>query len=264
MDDYQVGLISKFHMVQSDDSLSLQLHFNDIQQLDSPRKEWDAEHLKEGLVWVAGGGSYLINDQFLLLVKRSPSAPSNAGKLTIPTGLSDNQAEWKNPDLLKRELFEEVVFLDQTHKRFFWPAIDSSSEKIIHMALKDTSYENYQSSPIESYWIEEISQDLVIVEDEHQSHHVKGLIHLNQNHINVLWCCSIKLAKDFNRVISFIDTEYIVLQGKKSFLEREVCFYDLNNEIILNANLTQIESTELTSHAKYLIEKLKPKRRKND
>lgn len=61
-------------------------------------------------VFFAGGGGVLFDryGQFPL-IKRSGSAPTNPGKFTIPTGRFDSTEEILEPDLMVRELWEEVV-----------------------------------------------------------------------------------------------------------------------------------------------------------
>lgn len=264
MGDYKVGLVSEYEIINSNDSINLLVNLKDIKKLTTSRTNWNKANLNNGLIWIGGGGSYLINDQYFILVKRSHDAPSNPGKLTILSGLSDDCEEWKNPSLIKRELFEEVILLDHNKKLFFWPDIEKSSETIIKNSLKNTPYEHYTGSPIAGQWLNNIAKDKITVKDNDSIIQSMGLIHLNENHINFLFCCQITLPTNFAQIIQFIDSEFLTINGEKKFLHREVYFYDLNNEIILNTNLNKENSAELTSHAEFLIQKLIQERRKND
>ena len=59
-------------------------------------------------LWVSGGGSFLIDDRYLIVVKRDSKTLINPNQLSLFTGRSDCKNEWKNPLLLIRELIEEL------------------------------------------------------------------------------------------------------------------------------------------------------------
>jgi hypothetical protein len=82
-----------------------------------PRPHWSREILgEEHWLWGAGGGAYLLGDNTrgygVPLVRRSVSAPSNPGKWTVGTGLADLVSETHEPWRLIRELFEEIALVD--------------------------------------------------------------------------------------------------------------------------------------------------------
>lgn len=60
---------------------------------------------------ILGGGGGVLFDRFwqVPLIKRSGDAPSNPGKWTIPTGRFDTIEELIHPDLMIRELWEELI-----------------------------------------------------------------------------------------------------------------------------------------------------------
>lgn len=60
---------------------------------------------------ILGGGGGVLFDRFwhVPLIKRSGDAPTNPEKWTIPTGRFDTIEELVNPDLMIRELWEELI-----------------------------------------------------------------------------------------------------------------------------------------------------------
>ncbi len=54
------------------------------------------------LLWGAGGGTYLVNGKYALMVKRSLEAPTNPGKWTFATGLGASYEELQDPRLFIR------------------------------------------------------------------------------------------------------------------------------------------------------------------
>ncbi len=63
------------------------------------------------LLWVSAGGCYVINGEWIPLVRRSRSSPSNPGRATISSGRADSPRELYEPSLVFRELFEEIVIV---------------------------------------------------------------------------------------------------------------------------------------------------------
>src|SRR5258708_342710 len=97
--------ISKDHIVVSLD----QIGAYDI--IDDDVK-FNASLNQEGLYWISGGGTYIINHRYLIVVKRPETSRVNAGFFSIFTGRSDGYDEWINPMLVVRELFEELILCD--------------------------------------------------------------------------------------------------------------------------------------------------------
>lgn len=256
MSDFNVGIVKKFKKdILKNGSISLVLKSHDIEKLDVPRSKWNNSTLGDALIWNAGGGTYLINEQFLLLVKRSLTAQSNPGKLTIQTGLSDNEEEWIRPYLLKRELYEEVIIIDRENRKFLFPQIDNSAESIIRKSLEGTEYEDLQALAIDSEWVTGIEKDQIIILTEKEPLVSKGLLHHDENSLNILYCCKINRALPLDKIL-FFDSEFTVVNGEKKFLNREIFFYDLKNKVILDKNFCSVSDYEITEHAKYLIENI--------
>lgn len=62
--------------------------------------------------WLSGGGTLLLNNRYLAVVRRSPEARVNPGKFSLFTGRADNDAERADPSLIVRELFEELLLYE--------------------------------------------------------------------------------------------------------------------------------------------------------
>lgn len=58
--------------------------------------------------YLSGGGSVIFNRRFVPVVRRPAHAAVNPGLYSLFTGRADSEAEWANPDLLVRELHEEL------------------------------------------------------------------------------------------------------------------------------------------------------------
>ncbi len=67
-------------------------------------------------IYISGGGTCLIDNKYLLLVRRSKECEINPNKLSLFTGRSDNTIEHKNPSLLIRELEEELIISQKFNK----------------------------------------------------------------------------------------------------------------------------------------------------
>lgn len=67
----------------------------------------------ESYFYLSGGGSYLVNGRYLLVVKRDAKSLVNPGKISLFTGRSNNYHEWLNPTLCVRELFEELTLFSE-------------------------------------------------------------------------------------------------------------------------------------------------------
>lgn len=63
----------------------------------------------ENYFWLSGGGTFLFQGRYLLLVRRPEQATTNPGKFSIFTGRSEGFAEWIEPWKVARELFEELL-----------------------------------------------------------------------------------------------------------------------------------------------------------
>ena len=62
--------------------------------------------------WLSGGGTVLLNNRYLVTVRRSAQARVNPGKFSLFTGRADDGVERAAPQALVRELFEELLLFE--------------------------------------------------------------------------------------------------------------------------------------------------------
>ena len=107
----------------------------------------------------SGGGSILINGRYLLAVRREASARINPGQLSLFTGRSDGPHEWRAPEKIVREFFEELLLYRDGR-----PAIPECPEfqseiNQVYSKFKDISYSTFRASltvlkPARPYYVE--------------------------------------------------------------------------------------------------------------
>lgn len=76
-------------------------------------KDFVAKRHPDYYTYVSGGGSVLIDDRYLLVVRREPDARINPGLLSLFTGRANGPDEWAQPLKVVRELFEELVLCSE-------------------------------------------------------------------------------------------------------------------------------------------------------
>jgi len=87
-----------------------------------------AAQKSDAFFWVAGGGTLLLNDRYIPIVQRSTSQSVNPGKWSIFGGRADSHAERVMPQLLVRELLEELILLSGDYA--LRPQIEDQEELI--------------------------------------------------------------------------------------------------------------------------------------
>lgn len=110
-----------------------ELHIDLAHCTDAWRVTNDHEFLAscgEGVYFfVSGGGTLLLENRYLLVVRRNVQARVNPGQWSMFTGRADGPHEWMNPKALTRELFEElVVLVDGRPARFSCPSFSEQIE----------------------------------------------------------------------------------------------------------------------------------------
>lgn len=76
-----------------------------------------ASYGAKSIRYISGGGSYLFDNEWLLVVRRDMRTLINPGKLSLFTGRANGLAEWLQPRLVFRELLEEVSIYDSDRRR---------------------------------------------------------------------------------------------------------------------------------------------------
>jgi len=228
---------------------------------------------KPSYFWASGGGTYLINHQYLVIVKRSSWAKVNPNKYSLFTGRSDSILELTQPDLLVRELFEELILTTNTHT--YYPKIyppsyprvsncDLSYQQIIDHTYQDLeskfNLDPHQYQDLNLDLISTFDQDLII-RYQGRDRQFKLNFHINHRHdINILFLFSIQLDIASLRAQ---DGEYQrSATGELIKHNREIYLYDLKTHTIQgisrnsNHNILAIPDGEITEHLSYLMQLL--------
>jgi nucleotide sugar dehydrogenase len=261
------------YVLRKDTNTKLTIHLpqeKDIILLShDDRRKREETMPQKSLLWAAGGGSYVLGEKYMPLVKRSADSPSNPCRLTISTGLSDYFEEMINPTLLIRELFEEIVILDKDENLLIpkftgedvsnLRQINHLSETAITLASKRAgiSWKGVRfvkANIVKNLLIDEVE---VICSDLERTS--SALIHHDEMHgtINVLFAI---LLPELNSIkeLSFFDTEMHISANRRSYpLDRKIFLYDLETNDLLSTDKNEVVNDAkplMTSHAEFLIE----------
>lgn len=232
---------------------------------------------EDTFLWVAGGGAYVINNRFLPLVRRSADAPTNPNKLTISTGLSSSYEEMKNPLLLMRELFEEVVLMDGLG-RLLLPcfrrgdaayALNGSAAGAITGAASMSGIPFAGTVTTSAITEHGLLSDTVEVVTAPAHTVTNALVHIGgaQRMANILYAVHLPEVGS-PADLTFYDTE-LASRGQGVFepLRREVYIYDLRTDSVFDAadlKQTGFGPKDLTAHAGFLVENLKSEVQRHD
>lgn len=175
--------------------------------------------------WVSGGGTYLINGRYLPLVKRSDGATVNPGIYSLFTGRSDSKAEWLNPLLLVRELFEEcILFEGDTRLLPVCPAV----QPVIDTVMAKTRFLTRTAVAVHKEWLidpVEIAHTTISVTNNHQTTERRAFVHCSsRNDINVI---SLFAAQADIATLQALDGEYHMQDDMPVFHNRHIYLYDI-------------------------------------
>ncbi|CAL7964069.1 conserved hypothetical protein [Gammaproteobacteria bacterium] len=221
------------------------------------------DKVKDGnYFWVSGGGSFLINGRYILLVKRGNNAKTNPGKFSLFNGRADNVSELINPNLVIRELFEELLlFYDKTLLYPIVPKYQHIIDKIYKNAtIVGILRENDITMSIKVKLYETLLQThkhKVVVVYKNKRHDYNLIYHINNtNDINVLFLLSLEL-QDVTKLTA-IDGECYFIGNDLIRSHREIYVYDL-----FTANCSSIgyqnreyyclKPEDMTEHLRYLL-----------
>lgn len=111
---YQIARLTAGRTIFPDaDSLLIDLDGVEADELIENDMAFRAAVAPDVWFWLSGGGTLLLNDRYLPIVRRSLQARVNPGKFSLFTGRADNDAERVDPAGVMRELFEELVLYEQ-------------------------------------------------------------------------------------------------------------------------------------------------------
>ena len=211
--------------------------------------------------WISGGGSYIVNNQYLMVVERGASSGVNPGQLSLFTGRSDSKEELENPFLLTRELFEEVILtvdgdtvkpenreqqeiIDSVFKLFY-------KNKIVNEA-------NLSRIAIEPF---NLKTSKIKIKKNGNIKEFKCLYFINRNNdINVFFLFGININLN---TFSAYDGEFHFSDDTRIFQNRILYLYDFDRDEIINLNIekrrdvVRLENFTISENLNFIINILK-------
>ena len=210
---------------------------------------------KEGFYWVSGGGTFLLNDRYIFVVKRRKDSQINPFKVSLFTGRADSIEELKNPMLLARELFEELLLfsgdsLIYPQNKKFQQIIDQVYDH--HFEIR----EDIGSKKIKIDFTDiQVSTKKVVVgkNEENMEFFINSKLD-----VNVLFLFSLNV--DINS-LSYRDGESYIKNNNVFFANRDVFLIDIKCLEYRDINNKKIKLTKenTTEHLLYFIEKISEK-----
>jgi hypothetical protein len=215
-------------------------------------------------IWASGGGTWLLNQRYILVVQRSLDAKVNPGKFSLFTGRADNTHELLSPNLLARELFEELVLF--TENRIYRPF------SVEYNIIIDAVYCRLE---------EDLGLDMA-ASQQLLLHHLlcspKNITVMNQGS---LWegslDCHVNSNREINILFVFVgyldidklqamDGEYYIADGKIIRNNRSVYLYDLQTDMVRDITIDSragipkcISRDSMTEHLQHVVESVRRK-----
>jgi len=198
---------------------------------------------------VSGGGSYIVDERYLLVVQRDANALVNPNMYSLFTGRSNDVYEWINPDLCVRELFEEVTLYQDGDGLSL---INQRFQSVIDSYYK-TDFKSKKSIPIKISLAEQSTVNLMITSDHGSNEHKLPLIVSKNGDINCVFIFELEVS--LSR-LSAIDKE-------DGGLERKVHVLDIENLMIKpldnfdSNNWEAVDNLEMTDNLMAVINDLR-------
>ncbi len=223
-----------------------------------------SESISEDLYfWVSGGGTYLLNNRYIVVVKRNDIARINPNKFSLFTGRASGMEECVNPKLLVRELFEELILF--FHDKPYYPQ-NKLYQNIIDIVYHDLSLKFNLSGylPLDLHLEEmgDIGRSITLIYSR-MEYPLKLTYHINgKNDINILFIFSCAMDSAH---ITAQDGEYHV--NNRQFIKhnRSIYLYDLitSKARCINAGKQQpeisITERDMTEHLLFTVRLLERK-----
>lgn len=254
-----IGLIPDKEIREEDGML----HVDITRALHRPAVHNDIDILaaqqKGESIWASGGGTYLLNGRYLLTVQRSPEARVNPGKFSLFTGRADNCEELQQPEMLIRELFEELILY--SGPRLCKPVCGEFREVIDRVYAKLTAelgIDDADAKPLPLRAVALAAKNVTVLNEGREW---RGALdyHVNQNkEINFLFVLAgeVELANLVAR-----DGEYHLENGKTVEHKRNVYLYDIHTSMGQNISTigcrqeqVTIPRDSMTEHMRYLVD----------
>ena len=202
-----------------------------------------------GYFLLSGGGTYIINGRYLVVIERAKNARVNPQKISIFTGRSDSIEEILNPRMLLRELFEELLVYDESGK-LLYPRSEEYQDII------DSVY-NYMWR-VGVIKAKKSDHDLRLSYIKAKKRICIGDVnyeldfHVNRKRdINVLFLFDVRI--DGVNGISIRDGEYHMENEKRLFHNRNIMLLDIMNDILCDQDGNKIRKFERTNASEHLI-----------
>lgn len=253
-----IEIVEDVHVLRVNISEALQRPFayNDEEIL--------ATHQKGEYIWVSGGGTWLLNNKYLLIVQRAPGAKINPGKFSLFTGRADNMGELLYPESLVRELFEELILF--TDHQLYKPDCEIFSETIDHIYAKLVDALELDIAKARPLLLNHLlcTPKKVVVTDRDTQWEGELDFHISSNgEVNILFV----LAGDVDvEKLQAMDGEYHLKDGKVVRQNRSIYIYDLHTstgkDITIGSSsgeMVSITDNAMTEHLRCLVESVKRK-----
>lgn len=237
------------------------------------------EHLaqfrnQDTLLWLSAGGCYVLNNEWVPLVRRSRQSPTNPGRVTISSGRSDSTQELYEPALVFRELFEEIAILTG-EGRLIIPDLQGASES--WRSFTPSWIERHLAPLLRVSGIEVDGMELLparvaqeLARDEVQVWRagcampsISCLIHhvAPEADVNLLAAIDITLGDHSPASLRFVDLETAVNDGVETPLGRDIYLFHVpTRQLFANCpdwwDRKSPVDVELTSHAAHLLERI--------
>lgn len=223
-----------------------------------------ATRRKGEYIWASGGGTWLLNDRYLPVVQRARHARVNPGKFSLFTGRADNTEELLHPELLVRELFEELVLF--SGHRLYRPVFEGFRgiiDQVYTRLEADLGLDIAAAIPL---CLDHLlcAPKMVSVTDQGTRWEGKLDCHVNSNgEVNILFV----LAGDVDiDKLQAMDGEYHLADGKAVRQNRSIYLYDLHTamgkDITIDSRAGEpvlIAVEAMTEHLHHLVESVKRK-----
>jgi hypothetical protein len=242
--------------------LVINLDAANLEQIINSDRIFLNSSLDHSYFWVSGGGTYLINNRYLVIVKRSSWSKVNPNQYSLFTGRADSILELTQPNLLVRELFEELILTTNSH--IYYPKF-SFPDQNIQDTIDRTYQDLEQKFNLDLNQYQDLNLDLISTFDQdidlkyqESDRHFKLNFYINsKNDINILFLFSVHL--DISDLLAQDGEYHLSEDGKLIKHNREIYLYDLKTHTIQgvssnsNQKITEITNSQITEHLSYLI-----------
>lgn len=216
----------------------------------------------ENYFWLSGGGTIIFEDNFIFLVKRNSDSNLNPDKFSIFTGRSNNLIEKIDPNLIVRELFEELLIFK--NNSYLYP-LNDKFQIIIDNSFNDVDniFEISKNHDIEYYNLENINHldKKIFIKYKGNENQFDLNYYINsRNDINIIFTFKSELKLN---ELSAIDGEYYLLGDEIIKLNRDIYLFNFKNfqAFKFSKNKMQesikLEEENFTEHCFYLIKTLR-------